>query len=631
MVKLKQQSIYALTAILFFIFLLIIFLTQTSYGGGDSIQHYNMAHWGWKYPWLLFDHWGKPAFTILISPFAQLGINGARSFNLLLGFGTAIIIWKIAQILKFRNSELSMFLVLFTPVYFILMFTPLTEVSFSFFLVLSILLFFKRKYYLSALVLSFLPLIRNEGIVLFPLFILAFSLKRKMLTIPLLTVGFWLISLLGFSYYDDFWWLITKMPYSGDAVDIYGSGSLFHFLNDTRGILGYPIAVLFVAGLIISLINWGKNDKYRLSDTFFFLLLIPGSYIVFISAHSFVWWQGIGNSLGLVRVIGSVTPLAALTALIGFNLIIDFLKDKKKITGKFIFYGTIFWIFALGLTTHRGGFNLSKNQKLTKQATDFLIKNNLDKHKIYYFDPFALFELGIDPYDKIKSNWGVPNAENPSIGIPDSSIIIWDAHFGPNEGRVSLDALQNQKSLELIKIFKPEKPFTVLGGYNYEIYVFIKSSNQSDKLITNLKFNFETDQNGDTTFSHTGNKSRHITSSVVYSNSVVVYLQDILDTISDFSITVNGYLYIEEPLAGVLPLVCTLQNDNENRFYRTFELQDQITKVGEWNYFEHDFSITNARSPEEQLKIYIWNKNKQNFYLDDFAINFEPRTQNPEP
>ncbi len=271
MIKLKQQSIYALTAILFFVCLLIIFLTQTSYGGGDSIQHYNMAHWGWKYPWLLFDHWGKPAFTILISPFAQLGINGARSFSLLLGFGTAIIMWKIAQILKFRNSELSMFLVLFTPVYFILMFTPLTEVSFSFFLALSILLFFKRKYYLSALVLSFLPLIRNEGIVLFPLFILAFSLKRKMLTIPLLTVGFWLISLLGFSYYDDFWWLITKMPYSGDAVDIYGSGSLFHFLNDTRGILGYPIAVLFIAGLIISLINWGKNDKYKLSDTFFFL------------------------------------------------------------------------------------------------------------------------------------------------------------------------------------------------------------------------------------------------------------------------------------------------------------------------------------------------------------------------
>ena len=175
----KKFTIYAFLALSFFFFFILILTTQNSFGGGDSIQHYSMAHWGWKYPKLLFDHWGKPIFTILISPFAQIGINGARIYNLLLGFGTAIVIWQIAQILKFKNSTISIFFVLFTPIYFILIFTPLTEVSFSFFLALSILVFFKKKYYLSAIILSFLPLIRTEGIVLLPLFILAYFFRKK--------------------------------------------------------------------------------------------------------------------------------------------------------------------------------------------------------------------------------------------------------------------------------------------------------------------------------------------------------------------------------------------------------------------------------------------------------------------
>ena len=415
----NKFTIYAFLALSFFAGIILILTTQNSFGGGDSIQHYSMAHWGWKYPKLLFDHWGKPIFTILISPFAQIGINGARIYNLLLGFGTAIVIWQIAQILKFKNSTISIFFVLFTPIYFILIFTPLTEVSFSFFLALSILVFFKKKYYLSAIILSFLPLIRTEGIVLLPLFILAYFFRKKILAIPLLLSGFLIISLAGYSYYDDFWWLITKMPYSGDAIDIYGSGSLFRFINDTRGILGYLLGVLFIIGLIFSLIQWVQKDKFKFSNTFYFLLLVPGSYIVFLSAHSFAWWLGVGNSLGLIRVIGSVTPLAALTALLGFNLIIDLLNRKNKFIGKIITYGIIIWIIAFGIGTHRGGFKLSDNQVLIQQTTTFLKNNNLIKHKLYYFDPFVVYELSIDPYDVTKCSWGIPNVEKASLGIPD--------------------------------------------------------------------------------------------------------------------------------------------------------------------------------------------------------------------
>lgn len=470
----RNRIIYLILLLAFIAGVILIFLTTNSFGGGDNFSHYKFAHWGWKYPELLFSHWGKPVFTILISPFAQFGINGARFYNLLMGFLTALVIWKLALHFNFKNSALSLLLVLFTPIYFILMFTILTEVSFSFFFALAVLLFFKKKYLLSAIVVSFLPMVRTEGIVLFPLFIVAYSLKKQWLIIPVLTTGFWIITLFGLPFNDDFWWLITKMPYSGDAKDIYGSGSLFRFINDTRGILGYPIWILFVIGLLVSLVHWGKIDKYKFSETFYFLLLIPGSYIVFLSAHSFAWWQGMGNSLGLIRVIGSVTPFAALTALPGLNWLHAWLKSKNKLAANIITTALLIWIMILGINTHRSGFRLSRPEILVGQAADYLKENKLDKHKIFYFDPYLIVELGLDPFDKSMSAEGIPNKMHPAISMPDSSIVIWDAHFGPNQGRIPLSRLKNSNELTLLKVIKPANPFKVLGGYDYAVYIFQK-------------------------------------------------------------------------------------------------------------------------------------------------------------
>jgi len=481
----NNRTIYFMLIPGFIAGVILILLTQNNYGGGDHFTHYYIAHWGWKHPGVLLSHWGKPVFSILISPFAQFGINGARIYNLMMGFSTALIVWKLTLHLNLKNSALSILMVLFTPIYFILMFTSLTEVTFSFFLLLSIFLFFKQKYLVSAIVFSFLPLIRTESIVLFPLFVMAYSLKKQFLSLPLLTLGFWLFSMLGYAHYHDFWWLITKLPYTGHAKDVYGSGSLFHFVSSTRinrSILGYPLGILFVIGLIISVVQWWKNDRFKISETFYFLLLIPVSYIVFLSAHSVAWWLGMGNSVGLYRVMGSVTPLAALTALVGYNLITEFINKKNKLIGKISAFSIILSISFLGIYSYQHGFKPTKQQKLIKLATAFLIENNLDEQGLYYFDPYVAFELGIDPYGKTRCKRLGLNARRSSIEIPDGSIIIWDAHYGPNDARVKLNDLQKRSSLKTIKVFKPEKPFKVWGGYDYEVHIFMKVENQLKSL-----------------------------------------------------------------------------------------------------------------------------------------------------
>lgn len=86
------------------IFLYTVFTTTNNFGGADHFQHFNLAYWGWKYPDMLFNHWGKPVYTLISSPFAQFGINGSRVFNVLIGMLTTFLTWKLARYFQFNQA-----------------------------------------------------------------------------------------------------------------------------------------------------------------------------------------------------------------------------------------------------------------------------------------------------------------------------------------------------------------------------------------------------------------------------------------------------------------------------------------------------------------------------------------------
>ena len=59
---------------------------------------------------------------------------------------------------------------------------------------------------------------------------------------------------------------------------------------------------------------------------------------------------------------------------------------------------------------------------------------------------------------------------------PRGSIIVWDAHFCPNEAKLPLENLLRNPDLVLLKAFIPETSLKTLEGYNFEIYVFMKAN-----------------------------------------------------------------------------------------------------------------------------------------------------------
>ncbi len=604
----------------FILAVILVFTTQNSYGGADSIQHYSLAKWGWKYPHLLLNHWGKPLFTMLLSPFAQFGFKGAQLYNLILAFLTSVIIWKIARLINILNHKYVPLLVIVTPIYMVLMFTSLTEITFSFFISLAILLFLDKKFFLSALFVSLLPLVRTEAIVLLPLFIIAFISERKAFYIIFFTVGFWVLSLIGYSYYDDFWWLITKMPYSGDAKSIYGSGTLYHFIineSDTRDIIGKVLSIFFWFGLLLTLLKWGKSDKFRISQSFYLLVLVFGSFILFFVAHSFVWWRGMGNSLGLLRVIGSVAPLAVLGSIIGIEKAIELIPIRMKfIRGNFGYF-LVAIIFLMSIKDYRGSFFRSEPQKILDTSIDYLKENQLLSNKIYYFNPYVIYKIGIDPYDFKLSLNGIENKQKPSVGIPNGSIIVWDAHFGPNEGGVSLESLKNEKALKEISTFKPEKPFKVLGGYDYEVKIFQKDLSLNSSLMNEVHYDFEGIESITDIPPKTGKNCKKMTPNDIYSEGMAGYLEEMIDTTSGLIVSVSGYIYSKDTLNAALPIICAVYDKSETHSFRAKDIREFVDVNNTWQYFQYYFYIPRLNSLDKLLKVYIWNNNKQEFYLDD--------------
>lgn len=257
---------------------------------------------------------------------AQLGYNAIRIFNILLGLAAALMTFLTTKRLNYRQPILALFLLLFAPMYMLMMLSGMNEVMFSFFLVLGIYLFFRDKYLWSAVVISLLPFIRTEGFIMFPLFVIAFMLKRQWKALPLIFSGFLLISLAGSFYHGDFFWVITKNPYSGNAGDIYGSGVLLHYVNYFREIFGPPLFVLLVGGLLYIPVYFFSQGKEKRLAFMTKVLLGFSPFLVYFCGHSYVWWKGMGNSVGEIRVMAAVMPSAVFLALFAWEHLMGLLK-----------------------------------------------------------------------------------------------------------------------------------------------------------------------------------------------------------------------------------------------------------------------------------------------------------------
>ncbi|MFV0593497.1 MAG: hypothetical protein ACK5M7_19150 [Draconibacterium sp.] len=614
----ENYILFAILSLIVLIQIAFLFLNTTTYGGADNITHYQVARYAFKYPRLFLDLWGKPLYTTLVAPFALMGFSVAKAFNLLVAVITLILSAKNAKKMFVASSAFTIVFIAFSPVYFFLMLSCLTEVLFSLVAVMAVYFFLKNKWLAAAIILSFIPFVRTEGMVLLPVFAVAFLLKKQYKAIPFLLLGTLFYSIIGFFVFNDALWLIHQMPYSLGDSD-YGSGSLFHFIKKSNYIFGIPFLLLLVIGLIF----WPLQvlRKFSLKDeNLIHFILITGSWAIYFAAHSYVWWKGTGSSLGLIRVIGGVIPLAALTAVKGIEYIFSVLKNKKiaYIIIGFIAVLQVAWLFA----QNHFPLKADPTEQLMARSGAY-IKQELPTQKVFYFDPLLIHYLDIDPYDVSKCNWWVADRNQPSNSMDWGNILVWDAHFGPNEGGVQLETLRNDPFLNEVKAFYPIEKITVLGGYDYSIHIFEKSREKispSEKVAEfNKVLSFE---NSDSKCVEEieGEKLWKMDAGQEYGPTLKLQLDQLeLHDIFDIKIRVN-YKALETIGADEVMLVFSVE-DGQNKI--RYDKIDLMSDTDEWKSTVLTQKMPTDISPSADILVYVWNKDRKALLLKDIMLDVQ--------
>lgn len=442
-----------------------VWISDWFHGGGDSLAHYRLARFSWEHPIYLLDHWGKPIFTLLAMPSTLLGFKGIQFFNLLCGILSTLLVAGIGKELKLRYHWLAVPMVLFTPIFFQEFFSGLTEACFAMLLLLSLWLRLKKQFAVSLIVMSFLPFIRTEAVLLIGWFGLQDLLERKSAQTSLLITGTVLYSFIGWAAKGDILWLVNELPYTG-GDNIYGSGKLFHYFQIMPEKIGRATLLATSFGLtVLAFRSWNaaKEDRWIIN-----YMVIPA--IIYLGFHSIMWYVG-RVSLGLPRMLAVAVPLFAIVIIYGFNWL------NSMLTSRFI---VIFcWLLTSAIVMKTYNYielpvPLGEEEKVLEKVAEYIRQNELTGQKIHYYSLYNEVSLCLDPHYPEQCQQVVHNRSNPHKEVKPGSLVIWDAHFSPNEGAMPLDNLLRNQHFEVLKVFRPKSPFNTLGDNPFEVYLFLR-------------------------------------------------------------------------------------------------------------------------------------------------------------
>lgn len=147
----------------------------------DDVFRYCFARIAIYDPLVFLNGYAKPLsmlFARSVFFIFPVSIFSLRILNSIMSAGVIYMLFKLAKKMDFslRVSVLAIMIAVASPLYFIASVSTLSEIMFSLFLISAIYFLQDRKYFLSALLISAAPLIRQEGI--FYLILWVFLLRR---------------------------------------------------------------------------------------------------------------------------------------------------------------------------------------------------------------------------------------------------------------------------------------------------------------------------------------------------------------------------------------------------------------------------------------------------------------------
>ncbi len=326
----------------------------------------------------------------------------------------------------------------------------LTELLFALFISLSLLLTLKKQTILSACLISFLPFIRSEGLIIIGVVSLYYVFIKELKYILYLSLGTIIYSIAGYFFYNDIFWVFTKIPYA-NMTKLYGSGTILHFFEQLNYVIGIPIYILFGIGLLYLFFKFLKKQL-----SFEILFLVIGSFLAFFVAHSVFWYLGIFNSFGMKRVLIAVIPLIIIIAMYGIQFIMDTILHKKIKKG--IVTIILIYIVIFPFTSNPAAYNKTKDFELENSQQNayhiynFLERKNLIQYNCYFDFCYFFILYNNKSFEDKQHTWLYKERLQQ---LSKNDIIIWDNWYAQHQYGISLDTLiKMEQQLRLKKIFE---------------------------------------------------------------------------------------------------------------------------------------------------------------------------------
>ncbi|MBI2968666.1 MAG: hypothetical protein HYY40_12770 [Bacteroidetes bacterium] len=639
----KKYSFYLLLFVSFVTVVWINISAGVTFDSGDGIHHYLISLYSWTHPHLFLHSWGKPFFTLVSSPFAQFGIKGMIVFQALCAGAVSFFCYKITEKLNLKYSWTIPVFVFFAPIFFAVLNTGLTEIFFGCQLMFSIWLFFEKKHIPSAIIASFLPFIRIDAYVVLPIIAFVLLLKKQFLAVPLLFSGFFIYSIIGFFHFHDFLWIIHHSQSFFNEGYEGGKGDFFHYINHYEDILGTPYSVLFIAGFIRQLYVVSKCIIYKIKFPFLVeeIFLIFGTLVACFLLHAFSYWMpGVLTNLGMMRYMATLIPGAAIIAVMGMNIItLTWIK-------KFFYFETGIVILLIVLVINSPfkqlfyPFRVDAEQAVVKETGDWIRNIYGKNHRICYMHPYLAYASDIDPFDerRITLLWSL-DKERLNL-LPDSTLIIWDSHYAPQEGNLRLDLLRNDTNFIQLKYYK-----YYLDAFPFEIRAFMKinikntaanlftpelvseeGSLNNLQIIDSVFFDFDVKSSEDKSMlvkdiSFSGHTSLAFTANNEWGPVFTRKISQIKNYLSFRMVEIEFKFYTSDSVREIIPVIEINKGKKIILWYG--ENINQQVNLNTWN----DCKIKRAFLPSElnqnyYVNFYFWNKSRKRFFVDDICIYY---------
>ncbi len=422
-----------------------VFASEIPFDTSDGLQHFAISYESWKNADYFLNNWGKPLYVLLSSPFAQFGYEAFTLFNVTVFLGTVLLLFSIFEHFRIRGVMplLTPFILLSIPDYTGVIIGGMTEPFFGFLLVLMLWSAIKEKWIFFAIVASFIPFSRNEGMLILLMAPILLAIFKQWKAIPFLALGFTIYMIAGKIMIDQPMWYFENDPHP--EISPYGKGSWFDYLTRFDRHLGYT-AIYLLPVMIIGFFMWKQKERKR---AIFISLFFFGAYSTIIFVHSYLWANGLKGSFGLTRLATMGMPAAYGLGLVLCGLA---LNELHRATNMLIF------AVLLGVSLNsinKIGFPIKSSpyQKRILEAAEYVEANEHKIGKVYYLHPLIAYNKGLialENHPKYVQFYHKLNNDVNGLFQP-GDIIIREAQFGGIEQGLPLVELAKYPWIKPVK------------------------------------------------------------------------------------------------------------------------------------------------------------------------------------